>query len=319
MRPGTRLALYAAGLAVAFGGAFGVANAAVPDSAVAQWKKDSQMTGHNENHGEASAMAVAPAAESLKGLALSSSHYVLSPVDAPRSVGVVGTLSFQIQDSAGKPVTAFATAHEKDLHLIVVRSDGQAFRHVHPVLDRASGTWSLPWTWTEAGTYRVYADFTLGGDKPVAMTLTRTVDVSGTVMAVVARPSRVDQVDGYTATIKGDIAAGASSELDITITRDGHPVTTLQPYLGAFGHLVALRQGDLAYLHVHADGESPKPGGTAGPTVTFMAEAPTAGRYLLYLDFRVAGQVHTATFVLDAAPTAHVEPMTSTDSTHSGH
>ena len=31
-----------------------------------------------------------------------------------------------------------------------------------------------------------------------------------------------------------------------------------------------------------------------------MAEAPTAGRYLLYLDFQVDGQVHTATFATTA-------------------
>lgn len=42
-------------------------------------------------------------------------------------------------------------------------------------------------------------------------------------------------------------------------------VTDLKPYVGAFGHLVALRAGDLAYLHVHPDG-APGDGRTApGP------------------------------------------------------
>jgi hypothetical protein len=37
-----------------------------------------------------------------------------------------------------------------------------------------------------------------------------------------------------------------------------------------------------------------------------MTEAPTPGRYLLYLDFKVGGEVRTAEFVLDtgAAPAA---------------
>ena len=39
------------------------------------------------------------------------------------------------------------------------------------------------------------------------------------------------------------------------ITRDGEPVET-EPYLGAGGHLVALREGDLAFLHVHPDAAS---------------------------------------------------------------
>ena len=85
--------------------------------------------------------------------------------------------------------------------------------------------------------------------------------------------------------------------LTFTVTRDGAPVTTLQPYLGAAGHLVALRVGDLAYLHVHPMDD---PTGKSGPEVAFMAEAPTAGRYLLYLDFQVDGRVHTATFTTTA-------------------
>lgn len=39
--------------------------------------------------------------------------------------------------------------------------------------------------------------------------------------------------------------------LTLSVAKGTHPVTDLQPYLGAYGHLVALRQGDLAYLHVH--------------------------------------------------------------------
>ena len=74
-----------------------------------------------------------------------------------------------------------------------------------------------------------------------------------------------------------------------SVTRDGEPVTVLEPYLGAFGHLVALRDGDLAYLHVHAEGADPEAGQTTGPDIAFAAEAPTAGRYLLYLDFQVDG------------------------------
>jgi hypothetical protein len=85
-------------------------------------------------------------------------------------------------------------------------------------------------------------------------------------------------------------------------------VTTLEPYLGAYGHLVALRAGDLAYLHVHPEGEEPAAGQLSGPSVTFSAEAPTAGRYLLYLDFQVDGKVHTATFTVEAAGAAAGRP-----------
>ncbi len=58
----------------------------------------------------------------------------------------------------------------------------------------------------------------------------------------------------------------------------GDPVT-VEPYLGARGHLVALREGDGAYLHVHPLDEDAS---GRGP-VRFATSFPTAGRYRLFL------------------------------------
>jgi hypothetical protein len=87
--------------------------------------------------------------------------------------------------------------------------------------------------------------------------------------------------------------AGAESELAFNVTQDGKPVE-VEPYLGAGGHLVALREGDLAFLHVHPvdrDG-----GGASSDAIRFMTEFPSAGRYRLLLQFKDAGEVHTAEF-----------------------
>jgi hypothetical protein len=293
MNAGGRLGLYGAGLAVAFAGAFGIGAAVVPGSVVSGWQKGAEMG----EHGSTTHVA----AEELRGVSLSAGGFVLTDVTAPTAVDVEGRLTFRIETAAGAAVTKFATTHEKELHLIVVRSDGQQFRHVHPRLDTATGTWSVPWQWDEAGTYRVFADFAAASNPDESLTLSRTVQVAGDFTPVpVGDPQRTANVDGYTVTLRGDLSSGAMSDLDLTVSKNGAPVTTLQPYLGAFGHLVALREGDLAYLHVHPEGAEPSAGDTGGPTVSFMAEVPTAGRYLLYLDFQVDGQVHTAPFVLDA-------------------
>ena len=68
-------------------------------------------------------------------------------------------------------------------------------------------------------------------------------------------PVYIDTVGDYTVTLDGDVKAGGDSKLTLTVAKDGKPVTDLQPYLAAYGHLVALRDGDLAYLHVHPEGE----------------------------------------------------------------
>ena len=314
MNAAGRLGLYAAGVAVAFAGAFGIAAAVVPATTVTAWEASaSDSTGDHDMDamGEGTASTAA-----LPGVALSAYGYALSPVSAPATVGEDGALSFQILDAQGAPLTDYETSHEKDLHLIVVRTDGTQFQHVHPELDSATGTWSAPWRWADAGSYRLYADFVPAVvDGPDKVTLTRTVDVAGDFAPTPATETvTVDEVDGFEVSVDGGLTAGATSELTLSITRDGEPVTTLQPYLGAFGHLVALRDGDLAYLHVHAEGDEPGAGDTAGPEIVFAAEAPTAGRYLLYLDFQVDGQVHTAEFVLAATPQGAQE---NSDGSHS--
>lgn len=307
-----RLSLYGLGLVAAFGAAFAVAGFVTPDSAVAD-----RLAATEAAHGEAAGHGSSDAAptESTRGVTLATSGLQLSPVSAPHETGEAGTLSFSIVDTEGSAVLDYTEEHEKELHLIVVRSDGSEFRHVHPTLD-AGGTWSLPWTWDEAGSYRVFADFVPAGAED-AITLTRTFDVAGELTPADTHDEvREAQVAGFDVTLEGDLFVGSSSSLTLNVSRDGKPVTTMQPYLGAFGHLVALRDGDLAFLHVHPEGDEPRAGQVSGPEVVFASEAPTAGRYLLYFDFQVDDEVHTASFVVD---TATGEATESADHDDEGH
>lgn len=317
-----KLGIYALGVLALFFGAFGLAGLVVPEDVASDWAGDGidmsgdgeDMSGHGddmsgeENHTEADVPVT------VTGLSLEQDGFLLEPVEAPRSVGESGELSFRIAGPDGSGVSDYVTSHEKDLHLIVVHSSGSPFRHVHPALG-ADGVWSMPWTWDRAGTYRIYADFVpaaLGDD----LTLSRTVDVAGELSIDSPRtPTEGAEVDGFEITVDGDLRVGADSMLTFSVSRDGQPVATLQPYLGAYGHLVALREGDLAYLHVHPMGE-PGDGSTEpGPQIEFMTQVPTAGTYLLYLDFQVAGEVHTAQFTAVAEPTEHADP----DGESSGH
>jgi hypothetical protein len=158
------------------------------------------------------------------------------------------------------------------------------FQHLHPT-ENPDGTWSVPVTLPDAGSYRVFADFSVD-DKPYTLADDLTVDGSVRSQALPA-PVRSVDVDGLrVALTEGATEAGAESELAFTVTRHGTPVA-IQDYLGAKGHLVALRQGDLAFLHVHPDENSLK----------FMATFPTAGSYRLFLQFKTDdGLLHTAAF-----------------------
>ncbi|MEU4779702.1 hypothetical protein [Micromonospora sp. NPDC023633] len=270
--------------------------------------------------GHAASSSVAPAAALPAGLQISQDGYRLTPISSELSTGAPQPFRFRIIGPDGAPVTKYTTNHDKDLHLIVVRRDLAGFQHVHPQLEN-DGTWSIPLAVPAAGQYRVFADFQPAGHAD-GLTLGADVPASGDYRP---RPlpaaERSTTVDGYTVTLTGDLIPGGSSKLTLSVSKDGKPVTNLQPYLGAYGHLVALRDGDLAYLHVHPDGE-PGDGRTSpGPDVVFHTEVPAAGGYRLYLDFQHGGKVRTAEFTAVAGtpvPAAET-PATSSAPSPSGH
>jgi hypothetical protein len=294
-----RLGAFAGALALAFGAAFGIGSAIEPiaaaDDAPAAPAHGEEMGGMESGHGGHDAGGQLP------GLAVSDAGYTFAPAKTFFTSGAKTELRFTIQGPDGKPVTTYTKTHEKDLHLIVVRRDLSGFHHVHPTM-AADGTWSIPFTFTAGGTWRLYADFQPAGhDSPI--TLGTDVNVTGMYVPVpVAEPASVYSFHGYDVTLAGTPVAGKESELTFTISRDGKPVTDLQPYLGAFGHLVSLRGGDLAYLHNHP-AQHAEPGAKGGPTITFATTFPTAGTYSLFLDFQHAGAVHTAEFTVEVGST----------------
>lgn len=122
--------------------------------------------------------------------------------------------------------------------------------------------------------------------------------VAAAVVAPAVEPSRVALVDGYRVRLDGDLVPGRPSQVFATVTHGGAGVIDLEPHLGGFGHLVALRLEDLALLRVHPDAPPPTSADRSGPGVAFSTAVPAAGTYRLFFEFRHAGDVHTATFTV---------------------
>ncbi|WP_405783414.1 hypothetical protein [Streptomyces sp. NBC_00859] len=289
-----RAGTYALGLALVFGASLGIGHAVGPVGG--------NPAAARSAHGPAGSTGPTGAGDAVPdGLQIAEHGYTLVPPPGALPAGRKTDFRFRITGPDGRPVTRYTRSHGKDLHFIVARRDLSGFQHVHPALS-ADGTWSLPLTFGSAGTYRVFADFVPAGGS--GLTLGADVSVAGDYRpTALPAPSRTAHADGYTVTLSGSATAGASSVLTMSVARNGRPITGLQPYLGAYGHLVALRAGDLACLHVHPQG-APGDGTTrSGPGITFHAEFPSAGAYRLYLDFRHRGKVHTAEFtVIAGAP-----------------
>jgi hypothetical protein len=288
MNAGAKLAAYGVGLILIFGVAAGAGKVIGPDNkpAPAAESHGAESHGAETSHTEGEHMP--------GGLQIAEDGYQLRLVSASLPVGAPRPFEFRVLQPDGKPLTAYTTTHDKDLHLIVVRRDLTGFQHVHPTLG-SDGTWSVPLSVASPGQYRVFADFQPAA-RAEGLTLGADVAAPGDYRPQeLPSPSRTATVDDYRVTLDGQLQAGSSSTLKLTVSKNGAPVTDLQPYLGAYGHLVALRDGDLAFLHVH-----PEESAAAGPDITFMAEVPSAGAYRLFLDFQHGGDVRTVAFTATA-------------------
>jgi hypothetical protein len=280
-----KLAGFVAALAVLFGGA-ALAGAAIgPDRDVASTEpeehSDMTSTAEHEQTG---------AAHPVRGLAVAEDGLRVVVEDPELRRGRAENLRFRIVGEDGTTVRDFDVEHEKRMHLILARRDLTGFQHLHPE-QGADGTWSTEARLDEAGSYRLFADFARDGENHTLATDLR-VDGKADLRPLPAPEPTAVSDGGYDVQLDaGHARPGEEADLRFTITKDGVPVDT-EPYLGAGGHLVALREGDLAFLHVHP---------TSDDAVRFAATFPTEGRYRLFLQFKHDGRVQTVAFTQEVS------------------
>lgn len=281
-----------AAFAVALGLTFGAAALAGGALPPLRDSGDGHGGGHGDDH--ASAPVQTEAAHTPPGLAVADGDLRLLATTTTLSRGATTRWTFRIVGAGGAAVTDFEVEHEREMHLIVVRRDLSGYQHLHPRRG-PDGTWSVDLRLPEAGVYRAYADFATDGR---SFTLATDLFVAGAFApAPLPAPQPIDEVAAYRAVLTTrDVSPGASAALAYDLSRDGRPLEDVEPYLGADGHLVALREGDLAFLHVHPE-ESDTPG-----RIRFAAELPSAGRYRLFLQFKHDGGVRTVAHTLEVSP-----------------
>jgi hypothetical protein len=285
MQTATRLTAFTAGIAVVGGAAAAIGSvtgATPPGGVSAERTAPAAMA-----MGSEAMAAVVPGAD---GTSLSAGGMTLQPTSIRVAARKQTTWTFRIVDSHGQAVRRFERDQTKLLHLIVARTDLTGYQHLHPTLG-AGGTFSITMRLAAAGRYRAIADFTTGHRRYVLGT-DLVAPGRTTTVALPAASTRAT-TDGYTVSLKrpSKLTAGMETPMTFGITRDGRPVTGLQPYLGASGHLVALHAGDLAYSHVHPTGRD-----LAHGSITFDTALHKPGPYRLFLQFRTGGRVHTAAF-----------------------
>ena len=281
-----KLAGFAATLAVLFGGG-ALAGGAVDLDRDEDVSKPAHDANESGGHGGGER-----AAHPVRGLAVAEYGLRLVVGDPELRRGRGEEVGFRIVDEGGATVRDFDVEHTKRMHLIVARRDLTGFQHLHPQQD-ADGGWSVPLRLDDAGSYRLFADFSYDGE-PSTLAADLRVDGAADLEALPEPAPRAVSDGGYDVRLDaGRARLGQEADLRFAISRDGQSVHT-EPYLGAGGHLVALREGDLAFLHVHPTEHGDDGGHDDG--VGFAATFPTEGRYRLFLQFKHDRRVQTVAF-----------------------
>jgi hypothetical protein len=202
---------------------------------------------------------------------------------------------------AGKPVTEFDVEQTKLMHFYLIRADLTGFQHLHPLLG-SDGVWTVTPDALRSGRYRMYVQFVPHADAQAgALVLSSAFTVSGGAPAntPIPAPTTATSVDGYTVKLAGTPHAGKDTMLTLTVTRDGKPITDLQPYLDTYAHVTALHQSDLAFAHLHPAGAVN--GDHGGPTLSLTADLPETGLYRFFIQFQTVGTLHTAAMTVEAS------------------
>jgi len=209
--------------------------------------------------------------------------------------GAQTTLKLMIHGDDGAMISAFETVHEKKVHLIIVRDGLDHFGHIHPDVDK-SGNMTATFTFPVPGLYRLYADYK--PEKKEQAVSMAEVTVPGTgPKAPRLEPSVPGKAKGEG--LDAEVAvSGTKSGAAVTLSfrvldPAGKPVTDLEPYLGAMGHLVLISADGKEYVHVH-----PEEKRKAEDQVDFVAHFPKPGLYKGWGQFQRAGKVHAVPFVV---------------------
>jgi hypothetical protein len=216
------------------------------------------------------------------------------------------TLRLQVRDRATNGVvTRFETMHERLLHLFVVSGDLSYFDHVHPAKAR-DGAFEIALTLPKPGAYRLVADVLPSGGTPQA--LQHTIVTSGRLTRAVPAPPSIS------AEILEARAAGIQARLvpenarvgddthfvvELADAGTGEPIADLQPYLGAWGHMLVASADLEDIVHSHPLVEETTPG---GPRITFHTLLARAGWYRVWTQVQRGGRLVTFGFTVRVAP-----------------
>jgi hypothetical protein len=211
---------------------------------------------------------------------------------APRAIrpGVPVGMRFRVTDpKTGTAVTRFDVVHEKLFHLFLVSQDLEFFAHEHPEA-QPDGSFTFRGTLPKSGEYRVLCDFYPAGATP--QMIAKTIIVPGRAprarLTENAAPKKAENLRVSMSMQPAQPLSGNKTMLFFQLD----PADGLEPYLGAWGHMLAASSDLVDMLHAHPAWQE------GGPKIQFNIIFPRPGLHRLWVQFQRRGVVNTAAFTV---------------------
>lgn len=170
-------------------------------------------------------------------------------------------LSFRLTHAdSGEPVRDLQVVHKRIMHNFIVSRDFRHFAHIHhedfrPLATdaRARATFHFPYTFPQAGRYRVVSEFT-HRDRSWIKHFDLAIG-DGAAREPAADPARDKRFGPYRARLSvspDPPVAGYPAEMVLHLERDGEPVTDLGMHLGSEAHGALWRLDGRHFGHMHS-------------------------------------------------------------------
>jgi hypothetical protein len=195
--------------------------------------------------------------------------------------------------------------HTEKIHLLIIDPSLSDYTHIHPVPTKTPGVYTFEWDpKLKDASYKLWADLhPLSTDRQEYATT--MLQEGKATQKRETDDTRDAVVDGYHFKLQfeGPLEKGQAVGGMVKITDDkGRPVTTLEPLMGAYGHLVGFGDDFETLIHIHPMGAEPtKDSDRGGPDLSFHLEPGDVNFIKFFVQVKIDGKELYAPFGLKVA------------------
>jgi len=228
---------------------------------------------------------------------LEPSEYPVEFAFTPPSIPVAQPLTIDIRTFdpvSGKQVQSYEIVHEKPIHLFILSSDLKYFSHEHPTMV-PGGIFRHTTTLPKAGVYKIFADFyPLNGTPQLVPKIVSTQGFRTPIDETMVRPAR-DIAPKESTNLRASLFLEPTDPIPAKKTLlfiDLDPVDGLEPYLGAWAHMLIESHDLIDTIHAHPSVAD------ANGKMQFDIFFPREAIYRIWIQFQRQGKVNTVAFTL---------------------